>query len=1368
METRISHPMQVLTKSTKIFSSQTIDHAELKRLFKDQILRIRELENISHFMTNYEKSSQKSLEYLERAKRLTTSLNPFHELLYSKEHEALVSQLQKEEPSSINDLLSIDSCGNSPLLLMCRDFPTELLTSAMPFILKALVKYKRIHRNFDGDTFFHMLIDNKSVDLEGKVSLLRLIETENPKVFTAYCSRSNDNETIPLTSAFSAFKKYQDPNLLPLKLELISLLAMNKTSADLALEQLRSAGLKPPQKMNFFWFSRLTPGKKQKVVTICRKLSLLPLKALYATGDYQLISALLQKKFFLIGHPGRKEDYSWGWGKGLLSKWFSIELAYQTCKTKIQAQQFEKLYLSSIKDELLLYLGDFQSLIEDIDSQEENEDQQPLEEAVSAYEQQEQDWQPVGYMNANNNEETKVNEENADKVNQSEGNLNPDGDADNDAHQDGDGDDQNEQNGDNAGDEDELAQDQDQNAQDEPAQQLDENLKIDENNDIIIDDSEPEGDPRRYYYSNNMKLDWDEIYQIHFVLKCIEKSLASSDSIQEALSRPILKLLLNEIFPEAFKHNTFLEKFFKELRKEFFTSRKKVETIVSFFQILFKEMKTRMDPLDYAYFVCTCSLQSLKNYHPYNASLLSLFTDFAWAELPVLPSRDRIAIVYDWVSSFSNLDSQNHSNNLKSAVSLIISRNIDFTETVPEASYIYDNFLSNAVYLKAKELSLTLLEKFKGKFKCIRSYYKQSPEFMMDELEAGGVGGDEGEGFGDEEEGVDENENENIQEQGQDPHANDPLDILSKPPDEDPRFQKVFVNSAKTVFIPTNEELLGETMYKNALAPVALEEVIKKDELVYPGFEKIVEKLIEQRIHYAKMKSAAYELRPSGRFLLPKLIEELKLTNYQPYLEDKLNNSHSCLDYNDLIWCLQQLRDTPEEQAALLCNSFDQLIYAFNHYSEAQLLSLINEFLIKCPETPTVTKVLTHGWGRTGTTLLEVIMERNLPNLLMDLLQMIKDTSPDRNAYHESIKSILTSAFEKEADDGNSLNTIAASLLNGSRLVFNLSNDIQDYQITKDPNSLGFNPDTFMFLVLKRLLVPYLSGEKTEKEIRILLEGFFAESKVFLNDEAMSVQEIILFNIFKSFKFPSDYGKNEDTMTEDKEEELYWNAPYLKQMKKERKEAFEIATNFFSKYEKMPFFFDLMLDGLGIVAEFGTFGRIQLASDSRSTIYRESEITLLRRFLFETAKQVSSSEVKASDCKGYKQFVKKTNMEIPKEADAMCFCILNIDVAVLLLMLRNIEIDGSGENTASQSIYSIELVQAESEPGRMESVYEKGNYRILVQYQLVPSTLWKNCYVFEANTSNLQEIKSAIMGTPLSPRLRTRQRQLRNEVVMNE
>lgn len=81
--------------------------------------------------------------------------------------------------------------------------------------------------------------------------------------------------------------------------------------------------------------------------------------------------------------------------------------------------------------------------------------------------------------------------------------------------------------------------------------------------------------------------------------------------------------------------------------------------------------------------------------------------------------------------------------------------------------------------------------------------------------------------------------------------------------------------------------------------------------------------------------------------------------------------------------------------------------------------------------------------------------------------------------------------------------------------------------------------------------------------------------------------------------------------------------------------------NKFLKYTKILFFFEFILDVLGIVATYGTPGRIEMKSSSLSTRDKESEVSLLRRFLFEMAKRPRSIVMKTSGCTGYMHFEKR-------------------------------------------------------------------------------------------------------------------------------
>ena len=1297
----------------------------------------------------------------ERKLRFASDLNPVHELLYAKEYETVISQLQKEEPPALDHLLSLDACGYSPLLILCREATGDQIASLMPIFFKALVKNKRIHASFDGDTFFHMIIENKTIDIEGKISLFRLIEREYPKVFTAYCKASNKEDTIPLTAAFSVIRKNQDPSLLPLKLELISLLALNKTAAELVYERLNSLGI-GAQKLTYFSFRQLSEVKKQVILKACRKFSLLPLKALFASGDYQLITALLQKKFFLTNQPIALEGGDRG-DRRLIVKWFNLQLPFQTgFKTKVQTHHVEKLFISNIKDDLLTMVLAPQSLIEFRPPAEpKNEDQilQPEDQEEIAVDNQ--DPEPNAEINPNPENPEANGEIVADDVDQADKGIDPednevnqDGDDGGDANQDGDGGDAN----------------PDQIAQDEPAQILDENPKIDDNDvEIVGDDDElPEGfneeDP-----DEEEDHSWEDYYVTVFAKKCIEMALDSSDSIQEAFSRPLLKLLLNEFFPSAFQNKAFIEGFTNEMKTLFFTSKKNAEKFLSLYHALFKEMKTRMDAVAYAFFVCYCSIQDfskdpLKHVIPHNSSTLNFFTDFAWQELPNLSDRDRNCIIYQWVSLLigeKRFFGPKFSNEFKNAISLLISKNIDFSEKVPGASFIYDALLTKAMKLKNKDLVLMLLDKLKGKFQCVRSFSilnLQEADFEEDEEEGYNddeEAYDEEAGYENSEEVVEDDENAGNDEEKEVREADDLLLYLSKFPKVDPSFPRFRPDSDRRFVIPSNEELVGVAMERNVMGTVIVKLDIDGNKNNFLSSEQVIEKFIEQRIHYKFIKSEVYQMRSGGRFLLPKLHEALKFPLDLQYLESKLDSCYEALSYSDLNWCLQKLRDSPIERADCLWTTMrKQLEKAFLTYTETDLISLIREYLLLVPEEPH--KLLRRDQKPVNISLFEAITTRKLSNVLKEILRIIKDTSSDRNAYNKIIKECLSwKEFKPDGelyDTGSEyeLNVLASALLTDSQFVTDLSTDASDYNIPKGSDP-GFNPETFMAPVLKRFLVMYLRGDRTEKQIRVLLEDLFRNSKLFLNDDRTSVEELMIFNIVKSWKYPVDcYIKVEKQYDDDEAGGLYKD----RELSKEQQEQVELANRYFARYEKVPLFFDLVLDGLGIAAEFGAYGRIQLGSNPIESIYREREISLLRSFLYETAKNINSFNRKASECRGYKEFVKRLNISIPKEADAMSFYILNIDVAMILEMFRSIETEGSWSEDRTPSSYSIEMVQADSKPSRMESSIEKGNVRILVQYQLVPSTHWKNCYLLEANTSNLNEIKRAILGIPQSPRMR--------------
>jgi hypothetical protein len=88
----------------------------------------------------------------------------------------VTSYLIKEDPNKVRSLLlTPDSCGNSPLLLITQHFESKLVELLLDLLLNALEEAKLVQLNDQKQNFVHLLLVNRAIKLSDKIAVLQRI-----------------------------------------------------------------------------------------------------------------------------------------------------------------------------------------------------------------------------------------------------------------------------------------------------------------------------------------------------------------------------------------------------------------------------------------------------------------------------------------------------------------------------------------------------------------------------------------------------------------------------------------------------------------------------------------------------------------------------------------------------------------------------------------------------------------------------------------------------------------------------------------------------------------------------------------------------------------------------------------------------------------------------------------------------------------------------------------------------------------------------------------------------------------------------------------------------------------------------------------
>ncbi len=106
-----------------------------------------------------------------------TSSTELHDQIYSRrDFDQVTSYLIKEDPNKVRSLLlTPDSCGNSPLLLITQHFESKLVELLLDLLLNALEEAKLVQLNDQKQNFVHLLLVNRAIKLSDKIAVLQRI-----------------------------------------------------------------------------------------------------------------------------------------------------------------------------------------------------------------------------------------------------------------------------------------------------------------------------------------------------------------------------------------------------------------------------------------------------------------------------------------------------------------------------------------------------------------------------------------------------------------------------------------------------------------------------------------------------------------------------------------------------------------------------------------------------------------------------------------------------------------------------------------------------------------------------------------------------------------------------------------------------------------------------------------------------------------------------------------------------------------------------------------------------------------------------------------------------------------------------------------
>ena len=215
-----------------------------------------------------------------------------HDLLYAHEdHDQIVSLLMKDDPwNAISQLLIPDSCGNSPLLLIALHFDVKHFTPLIELVISALQEVKLVHANDQNQNIIHMILQNKSMGLSDKVTVLQRIQKQEGSLYGSMLAIADTYDSIPLTYGLEILKRYRKDQFSD-RIELTHLLiAVSKPAEFIG----NKTNLKKYFNMNS------AEGFERAGASLITQFNDNPLKALIASKDVEMIKYLIEQKFFLL------------------------------------------------------------------------------------------------------------------------------------------------------------------------------------------------------------------------------------------------------------------------------------------------------------------------------------------------------------------------------------------------------------------------------------------------------------------------------------------------------------------------------------------------------------------------------------------------------------------------------------------------------------------------------------------------------------------------------------------------------------------------------------------------------------------------------------------------------------------------------------------------------------------------------------------------------------------------------------------------------------------------------------------------------------------------------------------------------------
>ena len=231
----------------------------------------------------------------ELRRKFSKTSSDLHNLIYSRhDHDQVVSSLLKEDPKkAISLLLTPDSCGNSPLLLIALLFDAKFIELLLETMLNALDDVKLVHSNDQKQNFVHLLLLNKSLKLDDKIAVLQRIQKQKPSIYASFLVAYDTYDNIPLTYGFDVLRRYRSASLSE-KLELIRLLTPSEKLADYVLGKADSATVKAA--LN----GPISEDNLKELVLLLERFNDGPLRALAISKDVEVIKSLIPQRYFLL------------------------------------------------------------------------------------------------------------------------------------------------------------------------------------------------------------------------------------------------------------------------------------------------------------------------------------------------------------------------------------------------------------------------------------------------------------------------------------------------------------------------------------------------------------------------------------------------------------------------------------------------------------------------------------------------------------------------------------------------------------------------------------------------------------------------------------------------------------------------------------------------------------------------------------------------------------------------------------------------------------------------------------------------------------------------------------------------------------